>query len=131
MGPNNLDQSIPSTDIIFLVAKIRHTTSLADFSSNNYGQGIQYLEPGNGLEQAIYLSPTNLPVLWEQSADWSQPISECHVSKLYQNVWPWKPIKLNSQNKNSRLVEFKPYFNITCKLHCNNFKVGNLRLRFS
>jgi hypothetical protein len=63
VGPNNLDQSIPSTDIIFLVAKIRHTTSLADFSSNNYGQGIQYLEPGNGLEQAIYLSPTNLPVL--------------------------------------------------------------------
>jgi hypothetical protein len=50
-------------DIIFLVAKLCHTTSLADFSSNNYGQGIQYLEPGNGLEQAIYLSPTNLPVL--------------------------------------------------------------------
>jgi hypothetical protein len=50
-------------DIIFLVAKICHTTSFADFSSNNYGQGIQKLEPGNGLEQAIYLSPTNLPVL--------------------------------------------------------------------
>jgi hypothetical protein len=28
---------------------------LADFSSNNYGQGVQKLEPGNGLEQAIYL----------------------------------------------------------------------------
>jgi hypothetical protein len=42
-------------DIIFLVAKICHTTSFADFRSNNYGQGIQKLEPGNGLEQAIYL----------------------------------------------------------------------------
>jgi hypothetical protein len=55
VGPNNLDQSIPSTDIIFLVAKICHTTSFADFSSNNYGQGIQYLELGNGLKQPIQL----------------------------------------------------------------------------
>jgi hypothetical protein len=28
MRPNNLDQSIPSMDIIFLVAKICHTTTL-------------------------------------------------------------------------------------------------------
>jgi hypothetical protein len=32
VGPNNLDQSIPSMDIIFLVAKICHTASFADFS---------------------------------------------------------------------------------------------------
>jgi len=54
VGPNNLDQCIPSMDIILLVAKICHTTSFADFSSN-YGQGTQYLEPGNGLKQAIQL----------------------------------------------------------------------------
>jgi len=128
VGPNNLDQSIPSMDIIFLVAKICHNTSLLLLVQITMDKVFKSLSLAMGWSK---LSPTNLPVLWEQSADWSQPISEWHVSKLYQNARPWKPIKLNSQNKTSRLVEFKPYFNIICKLYCTNFKVGNLKSRFS
>ncbi len=132
MGPNNLDQSIPSMDIIFVVAKICHNTSLLILVQITMDKVFKSLSLAMGWSKlSIYLSPTNLPILWEQSGDCSQPISECHVRKLYENVWPWKPIKLNSQNKNSRLVEFKPYFNIICKLCCTNVKVGNLKSRFS
>ncbi len=99
MGPNNLDQSIPSMDIIFLVAKICHTTSFADFSSNNYGQGIQYLELGNGLKQAIQLFTHYTTCLLRMARTASlQAITFLMIDAMSANlikiVWLWKPMKL-------------------------------------
>ncbi len=118
MEPNNLDQSIPRMDIIFLVAKICHTISFADFSSNNYGQGILYLEPGNGRKQAMQLfthyttclmrttRTASLQAITFLMIDQSQ--TEYDVSKLNKNCVTVKANEVtNSQNQNSTLVEFK------------------------
>jgi hypothetical protein len=113
LGPNNLNQSIPSMDIIFLVAKICHTTSFADFSSNNYEQGIQYLEPGNGLKQAIKLFTH---------------YTTCQMRTRRTASLQAITFLMIDQNQNSTLVEFmEPYFNIICRFYCTNFKVGNLK----
>jgi hypothetical protein len=53
-------------DIIFLVAKICHTTTFADFGSNNYGQGIQYLEPGKWAEASY---PAFYPLYYLSNED--------------------------------------------------------------